>query len=246
MPGRVENKIVLITGGATGIGRAASLLFSRQGAKVAVADRNQPEGEKTVSLIRDNGGEACFIQADVSKSAQVAGMIDSAVTAFGGLNILINNAGINLPEGGKDDWNKVLDVNLHGAHIGIQSSIPFMQRAGGGSIINISSVSGLIGRKGSPYSYTASKGAIRFLSKGVAIDYAEQQIRCNTIIPGPVNTAMMQGVDPEIMKQRLSEIPLGRYGTPEDVAFAALFLASDESGWMTGAEIIIDGGITAQ
>tara|TARA_B100001750_G_C15383033_1_gene533467 strand:+ start:102 stop:839 length:738 start_codon:yes stop_codon:yes gene_type:complete len=244
--GRLDNKTAIISGGARGQGAAEAILFAREGANVIFGDMLDDLGRETERSIKNDGGEALYVHLDVTSESDWISALQTAEEKFGGVHILINNAGINLPEGGKDDWNKVLDVNLHGAHIGIQSSIPFMQRAGGGSIINISSVSGLIGRKGSPYSYTASKGAIRFLSKGVAIDYAEQQIRCNTIIPGPVNTAMMQGVDPEIMKQRLSEIPLGRYGTPEDVAFAALFLASDESGWMTGAEIIIDGGITAQ
>ena len=244
--GRLDNKTAIISGGARGQGAAEAILFAREGANVIFGDMLDDLGRETERSIKNDGGEALYVHLDVTSESDWISALQTAEEKFGGVHILINNAGINLPEGGKDDWNKVLDVNLHGAHIGIQSSIPFMQRAGGGSIINISSVSGLIGRKGSPYSYTASKGAIRFLSKGVAIDYAEQQIRCNTIIPGPVNTAMMQGVDPEIMKQRLSEIPLGRYGTPEDVAFAALFLASDESGWITGAEIIIDGGITAQ
>ena len=244
--GRLDNKTAIISGGARGQGAAEAILFAREGANVIFGDMLDDLGRETERSIKNDGGEALYVHLDVTSESDWISALQTAEEKFGGVHILINNAGINLPEGGKDDWNKVLDVNLHGAHIGIQSSIPFMQRAGGGSIINISSVSGLIGRKGSPYSYTASKGAIRFLSKGVAIDYAEQQIRCNTIIPGPVNTAMMQGVDPEIMKQRLSEIPLGRYGTPEDVAFAALFLAADESGWMTGAEIIIDGGITAQ
>ena len=244
--GRLDNKTAIISGGARGQGAAEAILFAREGANVIFGDMLDDLGRETERSIKIDGGEALYVHLDVTSESDWISALQTAEEKCGGVHILINNAGSNLPEGGKDDWNKVLDVNLHGAHIGIQSSIPFMQRAGGGSIINISSVSGLIGRKGSPYSYTASKGAIRFLSKGVAIDYAEQQIRCNTIIPGPVNTAMMQGVDPEIMKQRLSEIPLGRYGTPEDVAFAALFLASDESGWMTGAEIIIDGGITAQ
>ena len=244
--GRLDNKTAIISGGARGQGAAEAILFAREGANVIFGDMLDDLGRETERSIKNDGGEALYVHLDVTSESDWISALQTAEEKFGGVHILINNAGINLPEGGKDDWNKVLDVNLHGAHIGILSSIPFMQRAGGGAIINISSVSGLIGRKGSPYSYTASKGAIRFLSKGVAIDYAEQQIRCNTIIPGPVNTAMMQGVDPEIMKQRLSEIPLGRYGTPEDVAFAALFLASDESGWMTGAEIIIDGGITAQ
>lgn len=244
--GRLDNKTAIISGGARGQGAAEAILFAREGANVIFGDMLDDLGRETERSIKNDGGEALYVHLDVTSESDWISALKTAEEKFGGVHILINNAGINLPEDGKNNWDKVLDVNLHGAHIGIQNSIPFMQRAGGGSIINISSVSGLIGRKGSPYSYTASKGAIRFISKGIAIDYAEQQIRCNTIIPGPVNTAMMQGVDPEIMKQRLSEIPLGRYGTPEDVAFAALFLASDESAWMTGAEIVIDGGITAQ
>ena len=244
--GRLDNKIALISGGARGQGAAEAMLFARQGAKVVFGDMLDDLGKETESFIRGDGGDALYVHLDVTSKSDWATSLKTAEEKYGAVNVLVNNAGINLQEGDKDSWDKVLDVNLHGAHLGIQATIPYMKKSGGGSIINISSVAGIIGRKGSPYSYTASKGAIRFLSKGIAVDYAEDQIRCNTIIPGPVITAMMQGVDPKVMEQRLAEIRLGRYGTTEDVAFAALFLASDETSWMTGSEIVVDGGITAQ
>jgi NAD(P)-dependent dehydrogenase (short-subunit alcohol dehydrogenase family) len=244
--GRLDNKIALISGGARGQGASEALLFAREGAKVIFGDVLDDLGKETERSIRDDGGDAVYVHLDVTSQSDWNKALTTAEEKFGIVDILVNNAGINLTESDKDSWDKVLNVNLHGAHLGIQTSIPFMKRAGGGSIVNISSVAGLIGRKGSPYSYTASKGAIRILSKAIAVDYAQYKIRCNTIIPGPVDTAMMRGIDPKIMEQRLSEIPLGRYATTYDIAFATLFLASDESAWMTGAEIVVDGGITAQ
>jgi len=244
--GRLDNKIALISGGARGQGASEALLFAREGAKVIFGDVLDDLGKETECSIRDDGGDAVYVHLDVTSQSDWHKALKTAEEKFGSVNILVNNAGINLTEGDKDSWDKVLNVNLHGALLGIQTSIPFMKRTGGGSIVNISSVAGLIGRKGSPYSYTSSKGALRILSKGIAVDYAEDKIRCNTIIPGPVDTVMVREIDPKIMEQRLSEIPLGRYATTEDVAFATLFLASDESAWMTGAEIVVDGGITAQ
>ena len=185
---------------------------------------------------------------DVTSDDDWAKAVKLAEDRFGSLDIMVSNAGINLPSNDAVSWNRMMDVNVRGVYLGIEHSIPAMKKAGGGSIVNISSIAGLLGRPGSPYAYTASKGAVRLLTKGIAIDYAGDNIRCNSIHPGPVETEMLASVtnSPEVAERRRTEVPLQRIGTVRDIALAVLFLASDESSWITGAELVIDGGISAQ
>jgi NAD(P)-dependent dehydrogenase (short-subunit alcohol dehydrogenase family) len=247
MPGRLENKIVLITGGATGIGRAASLLFSRQGAKVAVADRNMPEGEKTVSLIKDEGGDACFIQADVSKSIQVAAMVDSALTAFGGLNILVNNAGVlirtsALHEVSEMEWDLTLNTNLRGVFLSTKYAIPHLL-VNGGAIVNVSSGAGT-GPSTNAVPYGVSKAGVIQLTMTTSREYAPRGVRCNVIVPGLIDTPQARGStgSTDEFLRSTSRIAVGRVGTPEDIANLMLFLACDESSYISGSAFNINGG----
>ena len=246
--GRLDGKTAIITGAARGQGADEALLFALEGANVVFGDVLDDEGMAVERQIRELGGNATYVRLDVTSDDDWAAAVELAEERFGSLDILVNNAAINLPSDDKDSWDKVMDVNVRGIHLGTQHSIPAMKRAGGGSIVNISSVAGLLGRKGTPYAYTASKGAVRLLTKAVAIDYAADNIRCNSIHPGPIDTEMLAGTTPtaEAMEVRRHEVPLQRIGVVRDIALAVLFLASDESSWITGAELAVDGGITAQ
>ena len=246
--GRLDGKTAIITGAARGQGADEALLFALEGANVIFGDVLDEEGKAVERRIRELGGEATYVSLDVTSEDDWASAVSQAEERYGSLDILINNAAINLPSNDTDAWNMMMDVNVRGVHLGIQHSIPAMKRAGGGSIVNISSVAGLVGRKATPYAYTASKGAVRLLTKGVAVDYAADNIRCNSIHPGPIDTAMLAGTTPtaDHMEIRRTEVPLQRIGTVRDIALAVLFLASDESSWITGAELAVDGGITAQ
>ena len=246
--GRLDGKTAIITGAARGQGADEALLFALEGANVVFGDVLDDEGMAVERQIRELGGNASYVRLDVTSDDDWAAAVELAEERFGNLDILVNNAAINLPSDDKDSWDKVMDVNVRGIHLGTQHSIPAMKRAGGGSIVNISSVAGLLGRKGTPYAYTASKGAVRLLTKAVAIDYAADNIRCNSIHPGPIDTEMLAGTTPtaEAMEIRRHEVPLQRIGVVRDIALAVLFLASDESSWITGAELAVDGGVTAQ
>ena len=246
--GRLDGKTAIITGAARGQGADEALLFALEGANVVFGDVLDDEGMAVERQIRELGGNASYVRLDVTSDDDWAAAVELAEERFGSLDILVNNAAINLPSNDRDAWDKMMDVNVRGVHLGTQHSIPAMKRAGGGSIVNISSVAGLLGRKGTPYAYTASKGAVRLLTKAVAIDYAADNIRCNSIHPGPIDTEMLAGTTPtaEAMEVRRHEVPLQRIGVVRDIALAVLFLASDESSWITGAELAVDGGITAQ
>ena len=246
--GRLDGKTAIITGAARGQGADEALLFALEGANVVFGDVLDDEGKAVERQIRELGGEATYVSLDVTSEDDWEAAVRLATERFGSLDILVNNAAINLPSNDNDAWNMVMDVNVRGVHLGIQHSIPAMKRTGGGSIVNISSVAGLVGRKATPYAYTSSKGAVRLLTKAVAIDFAADNIRCNSIHPGPIDTAMLAGTTPtaEHMEVRRTEVPLQRIGTVRDIALAVLFLASDESSWITGAELAVDGGITAQ
>ena len=246
--GRLDGKTAIITGAARGQGADEALLFALEGANVVFGDVLDDEGMAVERQIRELGGNASYVRLDVTSDDDWAAAVELAEERFGSLDILVNNAAINLPSNDRDAWDKMMDVNMRGVHLGTQHSIPAMKRAGGGSIVNISSVAGLLGRKGTPYAYTASKGAVRLLTKAVAIDYAADNIRCNSIHPGPIDTEMLAGTTPtaEAMEIRRHEVPLQRIGVVRDIALAVLFLASDESSWITGAELPVDGGITAQ
>ncbi len=246
--GRLDGKTAIITGAARGQGADEALLFAQEGAKVVFGDVLDNEGKEFEKQIREQGGGAVYVRLDVTSDDDWAAAVKLAEERFSSLDILVNNAGINLPSNSQDSWNKMMDVNVRGVYLGIHHSIPSMKKAGGGSIVNISSIAGLLGRKGTPYAYTASKGAVRLLTKGIAIDYAADNIRCNSIHPGPVETEMLASVtgSAEDAERRRTEVPLQRIGTVRDIALAVLFLSSDESSWITGTELVIDGGISAQ
>jgi NAD(P)-dependent dehydrogenase (short-subunit alcohol dehydrogenase family) len=249
---RLEGKIAVISGGARGMGAVEARLFAKEGAKVVLGDILDAEGRKVESEIRATGAEANFVRLDVTSESDWKNAVETAVSRFGALNVLVNNAGVSghgrIEEVTLEAWNRVMSINSTGVFLGTRAAIPAMRRAGGGSIVNISSQLGLVGVDNSSPQYQASKGAVRLLTKATAIQYAKERIRANSVHPGPIVTPMTEArrSDPETYKLTVSRIPLGRYGEPEDVAYGVLYLASDESSFMTGAELVIDGGWTAQ
>ncbi len=250
---RLADKVALITGAGSGIGRESALLFAREGAKVVVVDVNEEAGEDTVSRIREQGGEAVFVRADVSRAEDVQRMIRVAEEQYGRLNVLFNNAGIFHPGDGsildteEEVWDRVIDVNLKGVFLGCKYGIPALLRAGGGSIINTASFVALMGAAVSQIAYTASKGGVLALTREIAVEFARQNIRANALCPGPVETPLLAELlaDPQRRHRRLVHIPVGRFARAEEIARAALFLASDESSYVNGAIFTVDGGITA-
>jgi NAD(P)-dependent dehydrogenase (short-subunit alcohol dehydrogenase family) len=227
-------------------------LFVREGAKVVICDVRDDEGDALAKKIVDRGGEAAFVHLDVTSESDWAAAVREAVERYGKLDVLVNNAGVSargsIEETSPDDWDRVMDINAKGVFLGTRSAIPEMRKAGGGSIINISSQLGLVGMGESSPQYQASKGAVRIFSKSAAIQYAHEGIRVNSVHPGPIITPMTEARrSDEVVRQRMiSRIPLGRYGESEDVAYGVLYLASDESSFVTGSELVIDGGWTAQ
>jgi NAD(P)-dependent dehydrogenase (short-subunit alcohol dehydrogenase family) len=250
--GRLDGKVALISGGARGQGAMEAQLFVREGAKVVFGDILDVEGQKVEAEIRASGGEATFVHLDVTREADWRTAVDTAVQRYGKLNVLVNNAGIiirkSIEETTVEEWDRTMAVNVRGVFLGTKYAIPAMRRAGGGSIVNISSVAGLVGSTYGSAAYIASKGAVRLFTKATAIQHAKDNIRCNSIHPGPIDTPMIQEtlVDPAFLQERLRRIPLGRIGRVEDVAYGVLYLASDESSYVTGSELVIDGGVTAQ
>jgi NAD(P)-dependent dehydrogenase (short-subunit alcohol dehydrogenase family) len=249
---RLEGKIALISGGARGMGAVEARLFAKEGAKVIIGDVLEGEGRKLEAEFNATGGEVLFVRLDVSREADWQKAIEATVNRFGQLDVLVNNAGISgrgrVEDTAVEEWDRVMEVNAKGVFLGPKVAIPAMRRAGGGSIINISSQLGLVGTDHSSPQYQASKGAVRLLTKATAIQYAREGIRANSVHPVPIVTPMTEAArtDPERYQLMLSRIPLGCYGQPEDVAYGVLYLASDESGWVTGSELVIDGGWTAQ
>ncbi|MFQ5709778.1 MAG: glucose 1-dehydrogenase [bacterium] len=250
---RLPNKVALITGAGSGIGRESASLFAREGARVVVADIHEASGRETVSAIQKDGGQAAFVRVDVSSSEQVREMVEFAETTFGRLDILFNNAGIFDPQDGsvldtpEETWDRVLDVNLKGVFLGCKHGIPALLRAGGGSIINTASFVALMGAAVSQIAYTASKGGVLSLTREIATEFARQNLRANAICPGPVETPLLAELlaDPKRRQRRLVHIPAGRFAKAQDVANAALYLASDESSYINGATFTVDGGITS-
>ena len=249
---RLDGKVALISGGARGMGAEAGRLFAKEGAKVVLGDVLESEGKAAVEEIRKTGGEATFVRLDVTSESDWAGAVAEAERLYRKLDVLVNNAGIG---GGSPiesttlaDWERIMAVNSTGVFLGTRAVIPAMRRAGGGSIVNISSQLGLVGTDNSSPQYQASKGAVRLLTKATAIQYAKDGIRANSVHPGPIVTAMTERrrADPETYRLTVSRIPLGRYGQPLEVALGVLYLASDEASFVTGSELVIDGGWTAQ
>ena len=233
------------------MGAVEARLFAREGARIVIGDILKREGHETVVGITATGGEAIFVSLDVTSEADWERAVGVAVSSFGGLDVLVNNAGTYLrgsvEETGPEDWDRVMEVNAKGVFLGTRAAIPAMRERGGGSIVNIASFNSLVGTTTSA-AYNASKAAVRLLTKSTAVQYAGDNIRANAIHPGPIKTAMfMSGFpDEEAVEERRALVPLGRIGTAEDVAYGALFLASDESSYMTGSDLVIDGGWTAQ
>ncbi len=252
---RLKNKAAIVTGAGAGIGRAVSLLLAREGASVLVADIDETGEEETARTIREAGGEAAFQRVNVAMAAEAEAMVAAALDKFGGLDILVNNAGIwtrgVVTELSEEDWDRVMDVNVKGVFLCSKYAIPRMVEGGGGSIINMSSVGGFIGA--ADYgAYNPSKGAVVMLTKNMALDFARDNIRVNCVCPMLTDTQMSrdiigaQGGDPESMRKVYERrIPLGRLGKPEDVAYGVLYLASDESSFVTGTSLFIDGGYTS-
>ena len=248
---RLEGKVALISGGARGQGAVEAKLFASEGASVVIGDILDDLGRQVEAEIAESGGNATYIHLDVTSESQWNDAVAVAVERYGKLDILVNNAGILIRAGVEDtteeDWDRIMDINAKGVFLGTKAAIPAMREAGGGSIINISSVAGL---QGSPASaaYSSTKGAVRILTKSTAVQYAAEGIRCNSVHPGLIYTDMTRDTldTPEGQQSWLSRVPMGRIGVSEDVAKGVMFLASDESSYMTGSELVIDGGITAQ
>jgi len=247
---RHEGKVALISGGARGMGAAEVRLFAHEGAKVVIADLLEDEGRKVEAEINDSGGKALFVKLNVTSESEWINAVETAVRSFGILNVLVNNAAIirteRVLETTEQIWDDVMSVNAKGVFLGTKSAIPEMRKVGGGSIINISSGAGITGSQQNA-AYHASKGAVRIFTKAAAIQYAKDNIRVNSVHPGPVDTAMLSTARSEdAIREQLADTPLGRVGRPEEVAYGVLYLASDESSFVTGSELVIDGGRTAQ
>ena len=248
---RLEGKVVIISGGARGQGATEARMFAREGARIVIGDLLDAEGQAVAAEIAESGGDCTYVHLDVTSEDDWRAAVDTAVSAYGKVDVLVNNAGI-IESGRVEDltveqWDTVLDVNAKGVFLGTKAVIAEMRKAGGGSIINISSTSGIVGSINAT-AYNASKGAVRLLTKSTAVQYAREGIRANSIHPGPIETDMMQRVWEHPLRSReetVARIPMGHVGTVEDVSYAALFLASDESSYMTGSEMVIDGGLTA-
>ena len=253
---RLKNKVAIITGAGSGQGRAAALIFSREGAKIAVSDWKPELGDETITLVKKAGGEAIFIRTDVSESADVQNLVRTTVSTYGRIDILYNNAGvgfssplsmsdvINTPEA---DWDRVIAINLRSMYLTAKYGIPEMIKSGGGSIINTASIAALIGSEAA-HAYTAAKGGMVALSRALAVEFGPKNIRVNCICPGAIDTPMIAPVIDPLKKsgQPFMTSPIRRLGRPEDIANCALYLASDESSFVTGATLVVDGGYIAQ
>jgi NAD(P)-dependent dehydrogenase (short-subunit alcohol dehydrogenase family) len=255
MAGSLDGKTALVTGGGSGIGRAASLAYAKNGARVVVADVNVEGGEETVLMIKEAGGEAILVHADVSKPEDTQAMVDQAVAAFGSLDCAFNNAGIS---GGRDrlltadyleeDWDRVISINLKGVWLCMKAEIPQMLKQGGGAIVNTASIAGLVGLTGT-IAYVAAKHGVTGLTKAAALEYAKSGIRVNAVCPGYIQTPMVQGIFAEnegFEERAASRHPVGRLGEPEEIAQAVVWLSSDAASFVTGHNMPVDGGYMAQ
>jgi NAD(P)-dependent dehydrogenase (short-subunit alcohol dehydrogenase family) len=250
---RLTDKVAIITGAGSGMGRVAAQMFAAEGAKVVVAEFDEAAGEETVSMVTGAGGVATFVQADVSREDDARRMVETAVSAHGRLDVLYNNAGI-MPEADHsvvdtdvDTWDRVMAVNLRGVFLGCKFAIPRMLEQGAGSVINTSSFVALLGCSVPQDAYTASKGAVLSLTRSLAVQFGPQGVRSNAICPGPIETPLLMDwllKDEAAKKLRLARNPTGRFGKPEEIVNLAIYLASDESRWTNGAAMVVDGGIS--
>ena len=249
---RMADKTAFISGGARGLGEAHARLLSAEGARVAIGDLLEDEGRQVVADIQEGGGDAMFVRLDVTSESNWQEAIAATVARFGNLNVIVNNAGVSghslVENTSVEEWDRVLDINAKGVFLGVKTAIPELRKAGGGSIVNISSQMGIVGSPMSSPQYQSSKAAVRLLTKTTAVQYAKEGIRCNSVHPGPIFTKMTEPrrADPVVYGQMLAAIPMGRYGQPIEIANAVLYLASDESSFVTGSELVVDGGWTAQ
>jgi len=251
--GKLDRKVALISGGARGQGAAEAMRFTKEGAKVVFGDVRDAEGKKVEDVIRAAGGDAVYVHLDVADESDWRNAVETATSRYGKLDILINNAAIVIPrvpieERTVEEWDRVMAVNARGVFLGTKHAIPAMRRAGGGSIVNISSVAGIGQSLHQEPAYAASKGAVRIFTKVTASQQAKDKIRCNSVHPGPIDTEMLHSAmrDPQVLERRLERVPLGRMGTVEEVLAVVLFLASDDSSYVTGSEMVVDGGALAQ
>lgn len=247
---RLKDKVAIISGAASGMGASTARLFAKEGAKVVVADLMEAEGAKVVSDINDAGGEARFQSLNVTSETDWETAVSETISAYGQVDILVNNAGVSGSHPDRlniDTWDEQMNVNAKGVFLGMRAVIPTMQEAGGGSIVNISSISGFVGQRFVHMGYNAAKGAVRLATKAAAVQFARDGVRVNSVHPGvmPAMRTSQMTADPEVRRKMLSAIPIGREGKVEEVAFTNLFLASDESSYITGIEVPVDGGYLA-
>jgi NAD(P)-dependent dehydrogenase (short-subunit alcohol dehydrogenase family) len=251
---RLQDKVCIITGAGSGMGRVASALFAREGARVVVAEVNADAGEETVAQVRAEGGDARLVRTDVTQEDECRALVETTLRDYGRVDVLYNNAGIFLEQDHSvvdtpvEVWERVQSVNVRGVYLCSKFAIPAMVDSGGGSVVNVASFVALVGCSVPQDSYTASKGAVIALTKSLAVQFGPRGVRSNAICPGPIETPLMTAwllTDPAAKALRLARIPMGRFGKAEDVASLALYLASDESTWMNGAALVLDGGITA-
>jgi NAD(P)-dependent dehydrogenase (short-subunit alcohol dehydrogenase family) len=258
--GKLDGRVAIITGAGSGQGAAAARLFAAEGCAVVVADVNADTGKQVTDEVTGAGGQAVFAHCDVSEATQVQAAVERAAAEFGRLDIMYNNAGLWFSAQGnyrpgitdapsplleENIWDRTINVNLKGTYLGAKYAIPEMQKQGGGSIINASSIAALRVGKGASDAYTAAKGGIVTITRTLAVEHAQYQIRCNCIIPGAIKTPLAGPFTPEYEAAVEARVPLGRWGQPEDVAKMALFLACDDSSWITGQLFVVDGGYTA-
>jgi NAD(P)-dependent dehydrogenase (short-subunit alcohol dehydrogenase family) len=250
---RLKNKVALITGAGSGIGRESALLFAQEGAAVVVVDVNEAGAQETVAMVQAAGGESIFVRADISRAADCQAMVAAAEEQFGALHVLFNNAGIMLADDAdavdteEAVWDLTMNVNLKGVFLGCKYGVPALRRSGGGSVINVASFVALVGAATPQLAYTASKGGVLSMTRELSVIHARENIRVNALCPGPLRTELLMKVlnTDEKRQRRLVHIPMGRFGEAGEIAQAALFLASDESSFVTGSTFTVDGGITA-
>jgi NAD(P)-dependent dehydrogenase (short-subunit alcohol dehydrogenase family) len=248
---RLQGKVALISGAAHGMGEVEATMFAKEGAKVVVADILENDAQQVVAAIIKAGGEALFVRLDVTKEEDWQEVVTTTVARLGKLDILVNNAGISgtytADLMSTEAWDRIMTINARGVFLGMKYAIPAMQKAGGGSIVNISSISGVVGQDYTHMAYNASKGAVRIMTKSAAVQYAKDGIRVNSVHPGvmPAMRTSKGSAQPETRQRMLAQVPMGREGRREEVGYAVLFLASDEASYITGTELIVDGGFLA-